>query len=341
MSANDSFRPHTMNIELTTKCSLHCPQCYCSLTGGKSIDLDTAIFWLGEGKKAGVKEVMLSGGETLCYEHLFELIASASKLGLKTNVALSGVGFTQFVYDNLISSGVSGIFISLNGSTEKINALTRDGYHFAIAALKLLKENKYSNTTLNWVMHSSNADDFQNIVNLADQYNVASVVIIGVKPDSKHALSTIPSKDQIMKVKEIILSHKGKAKIYVESCNSPLLTYVCDTRLFGNMNVGENRGCGAGRNTFSVNVDGYLSPCRHLDFFEKASSLADYISLSPTIRMLQNRIAEQAKEPCIRCRFQNNCIPCAAINSKLEGNLNRGFKNCPVFEDAILTGAES
>lgn len=332
MSAIDSFHPHTMNIELTTKCPLHCPQCYCSLTGGKSIALDTAIFWLNEGKQAGVEEVMLSGGETLCYEHLFELISAASKIGLKTNVALSGVGFSQLVYDRLMASGVTGIFISLNGATEKINALTRDGYNYAIAALQLLKENNYTNTTLNWVMHSNNADDFENVVNLAEFYNVASIVIIGVKPDSKHALSTIPSKDQIVKIKEQILSHKGNTRIFVESCNSPLLTYICDTRLFGNMNVGKNRGCGAGRNTFSVNVDGLLSPCRHLDYFEKAASLTDYISKSPVIYNLQQRTVEPAKEPCCSCRFQNNCIPCAAINSKLEGNLNRGFKSCPIYE---------
>lgn len=328
----DVFRPSTMNIELTTKCPLHCPQCYCSLTGGKSIDLATATYWLKEGKAAGVKEVMLSGGETLCYDHLFELISEASKLGLNSNVALSGVGFSQTVYDKLITSGVSGIFISLNGSTAEINALTRDGFEYAIAALELLNRNKYSNTTVNWVMHASNADDFENMVQLAERFNVASLVIIGVKPDSKHSLSTIPSKEQIKKVKNIILSHKGKTQIYVESCNSPLLTYVCDTRLFGNMNIGKNRGCGAGRNTFSVNVDGFLSPCRHLEYFEKYSHLEDYITNSLIIRTLQKRLAEAPQEPCISCRFETNCIPCAAINSKLEGSLARGFKKCPVYE---------
>lgn len=328
----DVFQPSTMNIELTTKCPLHCPQCYCSLTGGKSIELATAIHWLKEGKKAGVKEVMLSGGETLCYDHLYELISEASKIGLNSNVALSGIGFSQSVYEKLISSGVSGIFISLNGSTEEINELTRDGYKYALAALDLLSRNRYQNTTINWVMHASNADDFENVVQLAEQFNVASLVVIGVKPDSKHSLSTIPSKEQIKRVKEVILSHKGKTKIYVESCNSPLLTYVCDTRLFGNMNVGRNRGCGAGRNTFSVNVDGLLSPCRHLDYFEKHSCIEEYIAYSPIIKALQQRLNESPQDPCANCRFNDNCIPCAAINSKLEGNLSRGFKKCPVYE---------
>ena len=327
-----SLTPEVMNIELTTKCPLRCPQCYCSLSGGKDIELNTAIHWLKEGKKAGVKEVMLSGGETLCYGHLFELLAEASALDLKTNVALSGVGFTQDVYDKLVSAKIGEIFISLNGSTEEINAYTRDGFKYAIAALELLQKNKYSKTTINWVMHSSNADDFENMVNLAEQLQVASIDIIGVKPDSKYSLSTLPTKEQIKKVKQIILSHKGRTKIFVESCNSPLLTFVCDTRLFGNMNVGKNRGCGAGRTTFSVNVDGLLSPCRHLEYYEKYSSIEEYSLASPIIHKLQQRLIDPPQEPCLSCRFIDNCIPCAAINSKLEGNLARGFKKCPVYE---------
>ena len=328
----DGFRPELMNIELTTKCPLRCPQCYCSLDGGKDIALDTAVYWLKEGKKAGVKEAMLSGGETLCYPYLFELIAEASNIGIKTNVALSGVGFDQSVYEKLIQAGVSGIYISLNGSTEEINSLTRDGFEYAIAALELLKRNDYHRTTLNWVMHSSNSDDFANVVELAERFNVDSIVILGLKPDSKHALATLPSKEQIKKVKDIILSHTGQTKIYVESCNSPLLTYVCETRLFGNMNVGRHRGCGAGRNSFSVSVDGLLSPCRHLDYYEKHATLSEYAATSPIILKLNQLMVEEPKEPCSNCRYNVNCIPCAAISSKLEGQLYRGFKACPVYE---------
>ena len=109
----------TMNIEITTNCPLHCPQCYCSLTGGKNIDPDTAIYWIKEGAKAGVKYVMLSGGETLCYPHIYELIEAAVKYCGFANVALSGYKFTQEVYEQLLKAGVSGIFISLNGSQKK------------------------------------------------------------------------------------------------------------------------------------------------------------------------------------------------------------------------------
>ena len=320
----------TMNIELTTNCPLHCPQCYCSLTGGKNIDLHTAIYWIKEGGKAGVKDVMLSGGETLCYPHIYEVVKAAKEYCGEANVALSGFRFTQEVYDNLVDAGVSGIFISLNGSTKEVNSQTRDGYDLAIAALDLLKKNKYPNTTINWVMHSNNADDFPNVVQLAEYYDVANVVVIGLKPDSQHSLKTTPTRNQMLAVRNVIRNHRGKTKIFVESCYSPMLALVCDTKLFGNMNVGKNKGCGAGRNTFSINVDGLLSPCRHLEYFEKFETIEDYMENSPIQRQLREIDTGTPAEPCASCRLMNYCRPCAAINSKLENRLYRGNKYCPI-----------
>lgn len=325
-----NLKLNTMNIELTTKCPLHCPQCYCSLSGGKDIALETAVFWLREGGKAGVKEVMLSGGETLCYPHLYEVIKAAHMYCGNPNIALSGYNLTQNTYERIIEAGIKGIYISLNGSTESINMLSRDGYDLAISALKLLRRNQFTGTTINWVMHSSNSDDFMNVVNLAEEYGVASIVIIGLKPDSRNRLDTLPTREQMYAIKDIIMSHRGNTRIYIETCFSPLLALTCDTKLFGNLNVGKNKGCCAGRSTFSVNVDGKLSPCRHLDFFEHYPSLADYWEQSEILFRLREMDNEPSVEPCSSCKLMPYCRPCAAIHSKLEGRLFRGNKYCPI-----------
>ncbi len=156
---NNKYNIHSMNIELTTLCPIHCPQCYCSLQGGKSIDPQTAIYWIKQGAEAGVKQVMLSGGETLCYPHLYEVVKAAAKYCGRVVVALSGYGFTQEVFDRLVEAGVGNISVSLNGSTNEINSLTRGGYALAISALELLYKNNYPDTTINWVMHSNNTYD--------------------------------------------------------------------------------------------------------------------------------------------------------------------------------------
>ena len=67
-------KPDGMNIELTNCCPLRCPQCYCSLEGGKHIPPEVAIRAIEQGAALGVTHVELSGGETLCYPHLLELV---------------------------------------------------------------------------------------------------------------------------------------------------------------------------------------------------------------------------------------------------------------------------
>lgn len=331
MVINGEYHIETMNIELTTKCPLSCPQCYCSLTGGKNIPLEKAVYWIQEAAKMGVKDVMLSGGETLCYPDLYEVIRKAKECCIAVNVALSGVGFDQETFDQLIGAGVTNIYISLNGSTKEINDISRDGFDYAINALMLLQKNQFKNTTINWVMHSSNADDFVNILRLAEKYEVQNVAILGLKPDSKYMLASYPTKEQMLKLKKTIRAYSGKCCIQIESCFSPMLALFNDTKLFGNFNVSEYKGCCAGRTTFSVNVDGLLSPCRHLDYFEPYESLKEYMDHSEIqvkIRSIQNT----RNAPCNTCRLEKYCRPCLAINTKMKHDLFFGFEQCPVFE---------
>ena len=322
------FSPKVMNIELTTKCPLHCPQCYCSLTGGKDIDPDTAIYWLQEGGKHGVKYVMLSGGETLCYPHLFDIIKAAKTYCGYPNVALSGVGLTQDVLDHMIRAGVYEICISLNGSTREINELTRDGYEYAINALDLLCRNGFENSTINWVMHSNNSDDFENMLHIAERYNVRSIDIIGLKPDSNNQLITLPSNEQMHHLRDIIRKYNGRVKISIETCYSPMLAYACDTALFGNLNNGPGIGCMAGRNSFSVSVDGMLSPCRHLDVFENFKTLKEYWHGSKILDTIRS-VEKNKKEPCSICYLSEHCRPCLAISllSTNEYCMSNGYCN--------------
>ena len=331
MACNCDYHLETMNIELTTKCPLRCPQCYCSLSGGKDIPLQTAIDRIKEASTLGVKEVMLSGGETLCYPHLYDVVRAAKEWCGAAYVALSGIGFDQSVLDKLVEAGVTGIYISLNGSTKEVNSMSRDGFEFAIQALELLQKNKYANTTINWVMHSTNAEDFPNVIKLAERYEVHSITILGYKPDANYMLATFPSKHQMLALKKVLRSYNGKCLIQIESCFSPMLALYNDTKLFGNFNVSEYKGCCAGKTTVSVSVDGCLSPCRHLDFVETYSSIKAYMERSKKQLEIRN-IRDSRNEPCNSCRLKGYCLPCLALNVKLYNDLHYSFAGCPIYE---------
>lgn len=322
----------SMNIELTTACPLCCPQCYCSLAAGRNLDFEVAKKCVDEAAAVGVQQLNLSGGETMCYPHLYELAAYASERMPEVNIAISGIFFDQTAYEKLTEAAVSDICVSINGSTEEINALTRDGYEYAIRALSILQSNHYKKTVINWVMHSNNSDDFGTLVHLAEQYQVSSIDVIGLKPDAQNMLKTYPSMVQIQRLSRFIKEYRGPVKINVESCFSNFLAYHLNTKLFGNMNVGLRKGCVAGRTSVSVDVDGNYIPCRHITVTENFASLEEYWCHSEMLQRLR-QTEQDCRELCASCGYLPNCRHCQAINWQMHGEIFQGFEGCPVYQN--------
>lgn len=325
-------KPRQMNLELTTRCPLHCPQCYVSLNNGREMPLDTALYWIRDAADAGVKQVNLSGGETLCYPHLTELIRECHKCGLDSNIALSGAYVTEEKLREFIDAGVTRIFVSLNGSTKEVNEKTRDGYELAIRTLELLQEIGWEKTVINWVMHECNADDFPNMISLAERYGAEILVVMAFKPDSSHQLDSYPTRDQMYSVADQIRQYEGDLKIRPEMCFSQMRTLV-NRSFFGSYNYGISRGCSAGRDGISVTVDGRLTPCRHIEVKEEFDHIMDYWTQSEFLKELRS-LEDKRREPCKGCQWEQNCLPCVAVGLKLHGELSYDMRECPVSESS-------
>lgn len=320
--------PISMNLELTTKCPLHCPQCYVSLNTGREMDREIALSRIRDAAEAGVEMINLSGGETLCYPHLNDLIRECAAHGLSASVALSGAYVNRETLQGMIDAGVDCIYVSINGSTEEINRKTRDGYALAIHALQLLQEMKFPRVFINWVMHRCNADDFPQMLALAEKYGVYALIVIGFKPDAHNQIPEYPSLEQMKAVADQVKRWEGKVNVGVECCFSPLRALQMDSFL-GNKNRGLMKGCGAGIYAMSVNVDGFFTPCRHLDFPESYPTIMEYWQNSPTLAKLREAF-DKPEGLCAGCRYERYCGPCFATNYKMEGALAKRMNICPI-----------
>ena len=320
--------PGIINLEVTTRCPLRCPQCYVYLDSGEEMPLETALYWVRDAASAGVRQINISGGETLCYPYLTELIREIKSLGMLSAIAVSGIYLTKEKLDELIEAGVSGIFVSLNGSTREVNSLTRDGYDYAIRALTLLKEAGFRSRFINWVMHSLNADDFPNMIRLAEQFEVYCLAVLSFKPDSAHELNSFPSASQMEEVAHLIREYDGPVRIEPEPCYSQLRSLV-GTPTKGKYRPDHRRGCGAGRTTLSVSTDGKLMPCRHMMVKESYDHIRDYWRESPFLDRVRHT-EERREVPCKGCRLEETCLPCMAVGLKLHGDIRYYMEECPL-----------
>ncbi len=328
---NPTFQPDGCNIEITTACPLRCPQCYCSLEGGKHIPLETATEMLRQAAALGVTHAELSGGETMCYPHLYELVAVARSFGIAPSIATSGWKFDDTALERLIDAGIDTIAISLNGPTEAANALTRDGYALAIQALEVLQRHPFHGALINWVMHRDSVPLLPQMIALAEQYEIDTILIIEPKPTAAGDLETYPTPEQLRQVADMVKNPHGNVELVVQHCFSPLLALSCDNRLWGNRNRGPYKGCTAGTVSYCVDVQGRFSPCRHLEFFETHDSAAEYWQSSPVLASLRQTYAHPQGK-CASCRLHPYCRHCVAIPSKLRGTLCFDAEHCKLWE---------
>lgn len=325
--------PNLVNLELTTRCPLRCPQCYCELDNGLDLPPETALGIVKEMGRLKIPRINLSGGETMVYPHLYELVAACRRNHISAAVALSGAYADRTALERLIACGVGEIYISLNGSTEEISAHTRDGHRLAVNALSLLQQLDFPNRAVNWVAHRSNIDDFPAMLALCRRYGVPRLAVLSFKPDSAHSLAGAPDRRQALFLAAKIREHQKSRlapSVLVESCYSPMLAYTSQ-RFFGNINRGVCKGCGAGRDGISVDVRGRFTPCRHLEYPEAFPSIADYWRDSPILGRLR-RVEDSLESPCRQCRFDPYCLSCLAVSAKLRGTLTRDFPECVLRE---------
>lgn len=322
--------PMLMNLELTTRCPLRCPQCYCSLEGGRDLSIEQAKYWVEQAALNGVQQINLSGGETMCYPDLFLLMAYIREMGMKSNVALSGYNFDKEVLEKMCQNGVNDICISLNGPTEEINRWSRDGFSLAMSALEILKDFQFPRTTINWVMHRNNADSLPQMTELAEKYNVRELVVMVFKPDSQNQRKSVPTKEQLLKTARFMKDYRGPVELVAEDCFSQM-RMLLGRSFIGNRNRGLGRGCGAGRDGVSVTVDGKLTPCRHLEVPEDFSSLKEYWENSLFLKEIR-KVEDQKQEPCKNCQYEKYCLPCLAVNWKQKGKIFIGEETCKLHE---------
>ena len=287
-----------INLELTNRCPFRCPQCYAALEGPvRELPLSRGIARVREAAALGIRFVNLSGGEPLLYPDLEQLIRVCRDLKMDTAVSLSGAGAGRRRLAGLIEAGVSKICVSLNGSTEEINALSREGYEEATETLARLRELDGCMRVVNWVMHAGNAADLPEMLKLCERFGVHAFCILQNRPAASGNFTDPPDLRQIRKAAVFLRLYRGPVAVVTDGCFPELRSRL---RRAESCNAeGDCTGCTAGLTHFAVDTEGRLMPCRHLPLSEDISSIREYLSRSLILRDLHRRLRQDPSlRPC-------------------------------------------
>src|SRR6185369_17083090 len=114
--------PLALIAEITHRCPLHCVYCSNPLQmAGPETELETAewVRVFEQAAEMGVLHVHLTGGEPLARADLVELVSSANRKELYTNLITSGIGLKPERLKALVDAGLDHLQLSFQDSREE------------------------------------------------------------------------------------------------------------------------------------------------------------------------------------------------------------------------------
>ena len=294
-----------INIELTTRCSLRCPQCYKEI----GLEKNTDFTWeqlqslLREASSLGVRKVLFSGGEPLLYPKIKTAIKLVKDLRMELYISTGGTK-NLGIYDVL--KKIDALYVSLNGSTKEINMKSRDGFELAFYTLRQARE-KGVKTRINWVARNDNVYDFPKLYYLANQMGVEAIDILKNKPNVSGIIESKLNYEDIVFLATFIKdADNERVKINIESCFFELRN-LCGIKVKNSI----LRGCSAGKYSMAVDANGKMLPCTHINGGEAIcikNSLIDFWNKNAVLDRMRKNISNH--KLCSKCKYYEWCTPC-------------------------------
>jgi len=163
----------------TSRCNLKCLHCYSSSTSDRSSsELSTAEAkrLLHQLTEVNCPVVLFTGGEPLLREDLFELLAEAKQLSLRTVISTNGTLIDSAAAKNFVALGVSYVGVSIDGD-QPLHDKFRQSPGCFKAALKGVEncQNAGLRTGLRFTITKQNADKIPAVFDIAAEANIRRI----------------------------------------------------------------------------------------------------------------------------------------------------------------------
>jgi MoaA/NifB/PqqE/SkfB family radical SAM enzyme len=164
--------PENIYVVATNSCNLHCR--FCSIWKAMPKMNNPTLLYkkiVDDSAKMKIPHIILSGGEPLLREDIFEIIDYAKAIGIpQISIITNGTLINDEIAQKLAHSKISHVTISIDG-LEKSHDYIRGKGNFkkAINAIRILKKQKNRKFTIgiNCVIHNKNLEEIIPLVKLA------------------------------------------------------------------------------------------------------------------------------------------------------------------------------
>jgi heme b synthase len=158
--------------EVTRRCNLNCIHCRAAAEQGPypgELDTDKCLEILDQIKKVGRPIVILTGGEPLLREDVFQLAQQGTHLGLRMVMATNGTLLSPDMVERIQASGIQRVSISIDGADAERHDRFRKvpgAFDRAMEGIRMLRA-AHLDFQINTTVTRQNAADVEEIMALA------------------------------------------------------------------------------------------------------------------------------------------------------------------------------
>lgn len=296
LSQKNGFHiPQFILVDPTSACNLSCEGCWAGKYSQKnSLSPERINQLFKEAKDLGIYWIVLSGGEPLCYPHLFDLLAKHNDLAFMAYT--NGTLINEKVADKIIEVGNFSPAISLEGWKETTDARRGAGtFEKVIRAMDLLRARgalfgASITVTRHNLMEVTSEDFIDFLIEKGVIYGwLFHYIPIGRNPDVD--LMVTPEQRAYL-AERIPYIRTHKPILLADFWNDGELTLGC---------------IAGGRHYFHINSRGDVEPCAFVHF------AVDNINEKSLVEVIKSPLFEayQKRQP-FNC---NHLLPCPIIDN--------------------------
>jgi radical SAM protein with 4Fe4S-binding SPASM domain len=313
--------PYHVVWETTTRCNLNCIHCYASSAEAKQSELTTT-----EGKRlleqiAGLDEfrmIVITGGEPLLRNDIFELMEHAGKLGFKIIFSTNGTLLTPDIAKELAKLCIVNFSISLDGSTRECHESIRrkEGcFQGAIDGIKAASQTGVC-TQVNFTAMKQNLNELPGLIDLAESMKADIIMVFqAIPPRQDRGALELDAEEQMHLIRTITEKQKKTRALIIPVCSPEYWAYLGGKSRGIFSRYLQNKafyGCGAGSGFSYIRCDGEVWPCNFIPLSAgnvREKDFGDIWKNAPLLKEFRGQ-PRRLKGGCGECRMQNICGGC-------------------------------
>lgn len=308
--------PRIISWNTTFKCNLKCGHCYISAKSQKEKEELTTEegFGLIDQIASFSKPIfVLSGGEPLLREDIFELASYGTKKGLRMVMGTNGIRIDNDIAKKLLDSGIKRVAISLDSTNPDIHDSIRGikgAYNDTIIGIEACKKNNLS-FQINTTVTRQNYDEIFEIIKFAKILGADDFHLFFLVPTGRGENLTDITPIQYEKLLMNIYNQKQDFGINVKPTCAPQFMRI--SKMKGKDTGRYVRGCLAGTNYCRINPTGDVNPCPYMPIYAgnvKEESFVKIWNESLVFQKLRN--FDYLKGKCGICEYKDICGGCRA-----------------------------